>query len=229
MRQRRNSGASDAMHRIIIIGAGGHGRVVADALRRMRPRGEGVPIGFADDRKALHGQEIMGLPVLGGIECLDRHAHDRVIVAIGDCATRARLYHLLTVKGERFASVQHESSVIGSEVYFGPGTMVLAGVIVNTGTHVGSNVILNTGCVLEHDNTVGDHVHIAPRATLGGEVTVGSSSLIGIGATVLPRLSIGERSVVGAGALVVEDVRSDVKVKGVPARPFDAGVRFQPP
>lgn len=204
--------------RVLIVGAGGHAQVVADILLRMRDCGEAVePVGYVDDNQSLAGQTLLGLPVLGTTSDIGKLAHDAVVVAVGDNATRRRLFDRLRQTGEQFVTVRHPQAVVAPDVTIGVGTMVCAGVVINPGAVIGLNVILNTSCSIDHHNRIGDHVHIAPGVHLGGEVVVGEGALVGIGATVTPRLRIGAWSVVGAGSLVHHDVPDGVKVVGNPA------------
>jgi len=205
--------------KVLIIGAGKHAQVVADILLRMRERGEAVePVGYVDDKPALAGQEILGLRVLGTTGEVGRLAHDAVVVAIGDNATRRRLFEQLRQAGERFITARHPQTVVAPDVVLGEGTMVSAGVVVNTGSVVGANVILNTSCSVDHHSRVGDHVHVAPGVRLGGQVVVADGALVGIGATVVARRRIGAWSVIGAGALVHHDVPDGAVSVGHPAR-----------
>ena len=205
--------------RVLIIGAGGHGQVVADILLRMADAGEDViPIGFLDDNRELLHQTFLGLPVLGSDEDRSVIAHDAVIVAIGDNRTRQRLFDRLRKEDERFVIAKHPKAIAAPDVQMGEGSMICAGVVINTGTVIGSNVILNTSCSVDHHNHIGNHVHIAPGVHLGGEVIVEEGSLIGIGSTVMPRKRVGVWSVVGAGALVHENVQDGATVIGVPAK-----------
>ncbi|WP_298820683.1 acetyltransferase [Chloroflexus sp.] len=209
--------------RILIIGAGGHGQVVADILLQAAAKGaDHQPIGYLDDNPRHHGQLAQGLPVLGPIAALSAIPHDRIVIAIGDNRLRARLFATLKAQGERFACAIHPSAIIAPDTIIGPGTMICAGAIVNPGSVIGANVILNTGCTVDHHNQIGDHVHIAPGVHTGGEVIIGAGALIGIGAIVMPRRRVGEWSTVGAGALVQRDVEAETVVIGVPAQVLQA-------
>ena len=205
--------------RVLLIGAGGHAQVVADILLRMQEAHTEIsPIGYLDDDPALAGQHFLDLPVLGAITRVPAIAHEAVVVAIGDNATRRRLFEMLQSQGERLALARHPSAVIAPDVRIGPGSVICAGVVVNPGSAVGANVILNTGCTIDHHNHIGDHAHIAPGVHLGGDVTVGEGTLIGIGATVMPQRQIGKWSIVSAGALVHSDLADRIVAAGAPVR-----------
>lgn len=205
--------------RILILGAGGHAQVVADALLRAKEAGgNDQPVGYLDDNPTLTGQVRLGLPILGTLSCLSAINHDALVVAIGNNEVRKRLYTKLQASGYCFATVCHPRATLAPDVTLGPGTVVFAGVVVNPGSTIGANVILNTGCTVDHHNRIGDHAHIAPGVHLGGDVQVGVGTLVGIGATVMPQQHIGVWSTIGAGALVHHSLPDRVTALGVPAR-----------
>lgn len=204
---------------ILIIGAGGHGQVVADALLCARRAGQAVqPIGYVDDNRSITGQVRLGLPILGTIDELGTISYDALVIAIGNNRVRSRLYATLQQQGNCFATVCHPHAVIAANVCLEQGTVILAGVVVNTGCIIGANVILNTGCTIDHHSRIGDHVHIAPGVHIGGDVHIGEGTLVGIGATVMPQRGIGMWSTIGAGALVHRDLPACVTAYGVPAQ-----------
>ncbi len=196
------------MKRIAIIGAGGHGTIVADIL------GERA-VGFVDDRAALHGTTVLGLPIFAS---LDEIEHDGVIVAIGNNSVRRRLTDRLVSAGESLATAIHPSASVARSARIAAGSMLCAGSIVLPRATLGHGVILNTKASVDHDSVIGDFVHLAPAATLGGNVRVGIDTLIGPGATIVSGVSIGSRTVIGAGAVVLRNVPDDVTAWGVPAR-----------
>lgn len=206
--------------RVLIIGAGGHAQVVADALLRAQEAGmtNARPAGFIDDNPKLAGQSFLGIAVKGSLACLKEIEHDAVVVAIGDNATRARIAAHLQEAGEQLFTVRHPTAIIAPDVRISEGVMISAGVIINTGSVIGDNVILNTGCTIDHHNRIGSSVHIAPGAHLAGDVTIGEGTLIGIGATILPQRCIGARCIVGGGAVVTCHLEDDQVAVGVPAR-----------
>jgi sugar O-acyltransferase (sialic acid O-acetyltransferase NeuD family) len=193
--------------KIVIVGAGAQGAVVADILQRAGT----PPIAFVDE--ALAGRTILGVPVRAS---LDQIEHDAVIVAIGDNAVRRRVMERLA--GERFATAIHPFSSIAPSATVGEGAMICAGAIVAPRAVIGRGALLNTKSSVDHDSVLGEFVHIAPGATLGGNVRIGEQTLIGAGATVVSGRSVGARSIVGAGAVVARDIGDDVTAVGVPAR-----------
>lgn len=207
------------MKRILILGAGGHGQVVADILLAIAKKTEEIIVsGFLDDNPKSRNQSFLGIPVLGSLQSLPSIPHDGVIVAIGENQTRARIAASLLARQEVLVSAVHPQAVIGTGVRIGAGSMICAGVVVNACTDIGEGVILNTGCTVDHHCVIGSYSHIAPGVHLGGEVIIAECALIGIGAIVLPHRRVGARAVVGGGAAVIDDVPADSRVVGVPAR-----------
>jgi len=209
------------VRRVLIVGAGGHGLVVADILLAMRAAGTNLDIlGYVDDDITLHGRQFLGLRVRGPIAAWRQLQPDAVIVALGDNRRRAYWQRHLAAQGVRLLVARHPSAVVARSVTIGPGTVLAAGVVVNPGTTVGAGVILNTGCTVDHHNHIEDYVHIAPGAHLAGGVTVQEGALVGVGAAVHPGVTVGAWAVVGVGAAVVRSVPAGATVAGVPARPL---------
>ena len=203
------------MRRLAILGASGHGKVVADTAECCG----WASINFFDD--AWPERKVNGIwPVIGDTCALYRQLDrsDGVLVAIGDNRIRHAKLRELDKRGGRLVTLIHPSATVSRYVEVGSGTVIMAGVVVNAGTYIRQGVILNTGCSIDHDCELENAVHISPGARLAGGVSVGDESWIGIGANVRHLISIGQRVIVGAGSAVVGDIPNDVTVVGVPAR-----------
>jgi sugar O-acyltransferase (sialic acid O-acetyltransferase NeuD family) len=209
---------------VVIIGAGGHATVVADALLEA---GTNV-LGFTDPDARTHGMLRLGLPILGNDDVLIQYGTDGVRLAnglgfvsgSGRASLRARVQQRLEAAGWTFIGVVHPRAIISRHATLGAGSQVLAGAIVQAGAHVGAGTIVNTAAIVEHDTRVGDWCHLAPRATLCGQTRVGAGSLVGAGAVLRQSVTIGEDTLVGAGAVVLRDSPGHETLCGVPARPL---------
>lgn len=207
-------------HSIIVIGAGGHGAVVADALLAA---GETV-LGFTDPDERLRGRRLCGLMVLGDDETvLPTHAPAAIRLANGiggvrGTAPRQRVQQRLQAQGWRFVSVRHPSAVVSPFARLGDSVQLLAASVVQTGAELGEGCIVNTAAVVEHDCRIGAHVHVAPGALLCGDVVIGARCHIGAGAVVRQGLRLGDDTLVGAGAVVVKDFAGSGTLAGTPAR-----------
>jgi sugar O-acyltransferase (sialic acid O-acetyltransferase NeuD family) len=195
--------------KLLVIGAGGHAKVVVDAALQTDIDVVAV-VGGASDPKAVLG--------IGVVDAYDAPPCDAFIVAIGDNAARARLFAEYCARGLTPASVVHPAATISPSAEIARGTFVAAGVIVNPETHIGENCILNTGCTIDHDCDLGPHVHVGPGVNLCGAVSIDEGALIGVGACAAPGTSVGAWSVVGAGAAVVGSLPGRSVCTGVPAR-----------
>jgi sugar O-acyltransferase (sialic acid O-acetyltransferase NeuD family) len=199
----------------LIIGAGGHGKVVADAMRLV-----GMSLlGFVDDNSDMIGQQLLGFPVLGKISQWQEFDVDGLIIAIGSNHIRHMIQQQVEATGRpNWIRVIHPKAVLAETVKVGSGTVVAAGAIVNPDTVIGRHVIINTGATVDHDCVVGDYVHIAPGVHLAGGVKIGDNTFVGIGGVVIPNCHIGTNATIGAGSVVIKDVPAGVTAKGVPAR-----------
>jgi len=204
------------MNSLLILGAGGHGKVVADSAEAA---GKWRSILFLDDR--YPGLKQLGdWPVVGVLESwreYDPTAFD-VLVAVGDNLTRLSLHQQIVAGGFNLPVLVHPAAWVSSRARLAPGCVVLAGGMINIDASLGSSAIVNTGASIDHDCYLGGAVHVSPGAHLGGEVRVDDLTWIGIGASIRHGVSIGKRSIVGAGAAVVSDVPDDSTVLGVPAK-----------
>jgi UDP-perosamine 4-acetyltransferase len=205
----------------VILGAGGHAKVLIDALRA---GGSFVPYGVLDSRYPDGPAEVLGVPVLGDDSLLAEMAGKGVscfavgVGSTGDAGPRRRLYALGLSHHLGPVTVIHPAAWVSPWAKLGAGCQLFAGGVVNAGARLGVNVIVNTGAIVEHDCVIGDHAHIATGACLAGAVEVGEGAHVGSGAAVRQQLRIGRHAVVGTGAVVVKDVPEGVVVAGVPAR-----------
>lgn len=194
---------------MILFGASGHGKVILDILRR-----RGVePEAFWDDQPSV--DRLMGVEVMRSPE---NAQCDQMIVSVGNNRIRALLVE--RYKNQRFGIAIHPSALIGEDVEIGAGSVVMAGVKINSGARIGAHCILNTGCSIDHDCQLGDFVHISPQATLTGGVRVGKGTQIGAAAVAIPGISIGQWCIVGAGSVLIRDLDDFLKAVGSPARPI---------
>ena len=203
---------------LVIIGAGGHGKVVLDILQT---GGKHRVVGFLDADPALAGTEINGVPVLGPVNQVSRLRQQKIkgaIVAIGDNRVRVSYAALLAEHGLELITAIHPAAVIAKSARIGHNVVVAAGAVVAASAIVADSAILNTSCVVDHECELEAGVHICPGALLAGRVRVGAGAFVGLGAKVLPCLSIGKSAIVGAGAVVLKDVPEGSTVVGVPAR-----------
>jgi len=199
---------------IYIIGAGGHGEVVLDAVRAAGRHGV---VGFLDSDPSKHGTEVDGVRVLGAPE----EAAGPFVVGIGDNAAREELSRRLGERGLKEVTVVHPTANVASNAALEAGCVICAGAIICAHARLGRAVIVNTGAVVEHHNRIDDYAHIAPGAVLAGRAAVRTGALVGAAATVLPHVTVGTRATVGAGSVVLRDVPDGATVAGVPARRLD--------
>lgn len=201
---------------LLVVGAGGHGKVVAETAELLK-RWDSVV--FADD-KFPELTRIGKWPVVSSANFLDieKNGFTDFVVAVGDNKTRLKIQR----KGLHSAlipvSIVHPSAVISPTVKLGRGTVVFANAVINADAVVGEACIINTTASIDHDCVLGDGVHISPGGLLAGDVAVGNCSWLGIGSSVIQCTNIGKNVIVGAGAAVVSDISDGVTAKGVPAR-----------
>lgn len=198
--------------KLVIIGAGGHGRVVADIAKLNNY----TSISFLDD--APGAVECSGYPVVGQVKDAVQYPDCEFAVAIGNAAVRREKQELVASLGGRPATLIHPGAVIADDVVIGAGTVIMAGAVVNPGAVIGKGCIVNTCASVDHDCVLADWVHIAVGAHLAGAVTVGEGTWIGVGAVVSNHVSITGGCMIGAGAVVVGDLNESGTYIGVPAR-----------
>ena len=199
------------MNKILIIGAGGHGKVVCDIAKTLYKE-----VLFVDDEKV--GQEILSCPVICSVEeALKMEACD-FIVAIGGNKTREKLFYTFLNAGFRAVNLIHKSAVIGEGVEIGIGSVVFANAVINPDAKIGFGCIINTCASVDHDCVVGDFTHLCPSSHFAGTVTVGKNCTFGIGSLVINNINICSDVCVGAGGVVVKDITEPGTYIGVPAR-----------
>jgi sugar O-acyltransferase (sialic acid O-acetyltransferase NeuD family) len=207
--------------KIIILGAGGHARVIIDCLQF----NQDVEItGILDSNIDLIGKNLFDIPIIGADDLLSgmrKKGVDYFVVGVGGTGNnrpRMKLFDLALSFGLKPIIVQHPSAIISTKAKIGDGCQLFPGCIVNAQSQLGINTIINSGAIIEHDCIIGNHVHVATGAKLASTVTVGNAAHIGAGATIRQGLIIGEFSIIGLGAAVVKDVAAYTTVVGVPAK-----------
>lgn len=200
--------------KLMIIGASGHGKVVVDIAIKMNKWKE---IFFLDDDAAI--KTCLGLPVVGKTEDAYRYINEAdIFVAVGNNEIREKVQNELALAGARIPVLIHPAAIIGGEVEVGIGTVIMAGVVINSATKIGRGCIINTAATVDHDNRIADYVHVSPGAHLAGMVEIGKKTWIGIGSVVSNNLTITGNCKIGAGAVVVKTITEAGTYVGVPAR-----------
>jgi sugar O-acyltransferase (sialic acid O-acetyltransferase NeuD family) len=204
---------------VILVGAGGHARVLLDLLGEIGREVKGV---LTPDRE-YWDRELKGIPILGGDDRINLFGTNDIeivngIGSVGDPSTRIKVFLAMKGMGFFFATIKHPSAIIAKDVSLGEGTQIMAGAVIQPGCMIGENVIINTGAIVDHDCRVGNHVQISPGAVLSGGVGIGSKTHIGTGVSVIQGIRIGVSVLVAAGSVVTRDIPDNVCVRGVPAQ-----------
>jgi len=204
------------MSGLLVVGAGGHGKVVAEAALSMD---SWEKIAFLDDLFPKI-KEVLRLPVVGSVDdaSLLREEYPNIVVAIGDNATRLHLLERFSGEGFRLSFIKHARSEVSPTAKVGAGVVIFAQVAVNAETRISDGVIINTGATVDHNCILGEGAHVSPGAHLAGNVDVGRNSWIGIGASIVPGIRIGSNVIVGAGSVVLDDIPDNSVAVGVPAK-----------
>lgn len=190
------------MSKVVILGAGGHARVIADIIEAC---GDEVTAFLDDDPKAQLRSGKIGDYV--------RYEKSEFIIGIGDAAVREKLSELPV----KWYTAVHPSAIISKSAKICEGTAVMPCAVINSGAYVGKHCIINTSAVVEHDDTVEDYAHISVGVKLGGTVHIGKSTWVGIGATVRNNIDICGGCMIGAGAVVTDNIREKGQYVGLPA------------
>jgi sugar O-acyltransferase (sialic acid O-acetyltransferase NeuD family) len=204
---------------LLILGAGGHGKVVADAAEFSEQWGN---IAFLDDkfeRDTKHAQ----WDIIGRMQDLALYAgeYDGIVIAIGDASARMKWMSQVHALGFSLATIIHPRAVISTNVNLGEGSVVMANAVINYGVKIGAACIINTAATVDHECQLAAGVHICPGTHLAGNVSVGECSWVGIGASVIQGITIGRHVMVGAGATVINNINDDLTVIGTPAKPIE--------
>ena len=206
--------SNETRNKLLLLGAGGHGRVVADIAAATGWRG----IAFLDDRWPALSQNL-AWPVLGNFGDIAARAADctAMLVTIGGNRSRLQTHRDLCERICFIPTLIHPSAVVSPHATIGAGSVVMANAVINAGARIGEAVIINTAATIDHDCCLADGVHVSPGAHLAGGVDIGEASWIGIGSAIREGIVIGADVVVGAGAAVVADIDDRLMAAGVPA------------
>lgn len=204
--------------RLLVVGAGGHARVVLAIARRT---GDWELAGVLDHTRPAAPEVIGGVPVIGAIEDAAKLFADgirHIALAQGDNDKRAALHAYLAALGFVFPVLRHPSALVEDDAEIGEGSVICAGAIIGVEARIGRAVIINTGVIIDHETLVGDHAHVAPGCRIAGRVRIGAGVMLGLGSCVRDKIVVGARAIVGAGSVVVDDIPESVVAYGSPAR-----------
>jgi UDP-perosamine 4-acetyltransferase len=207
------------MSKVVLLGGGGHCKVVIDHLQL-----SGVKVvGILDDNPKTAGKEILGCRVIGPIEQLAelKNEAEFAVIAVTDPAIRMKFAAICRDVGFKVTGFIHPAAVISSSATIAPTAQICAGAIINPEADIKDHVVINTRAVVEHDCWVGPYCHIAPSVSLMGNVHVGALTLIGASSVVIPNLRLGSEVIVGAGAIIVKNIAGNSKYVSTPARKMD--------
>jgi len=208
------------MKKIILVGGGGHCKVVIDTLRLDK---KFVITGIVDKKEKV-GSKVIGVPIIGKDTCLPRYLKKGVkycfvaVGSIGSMDLRIKLFNLVKRIGFIIPSVAHPSAIISKYAEIGEGSFIGAKAIINPGAKIGNNCIINSGSIIEHDCIIGNHVHIAPGVVMSGSVHIKEAAHIGTGSVLKQCVTIGRNTVVGIGSVVVDDIADNIVACGNPCR-----------
>jgi sugar O-acyltransferase (sialic acid O-acetyltransferase NeuD family) len=209
---------------LVVLGAGGLGREIADiagAMNRDHPQWD--IRGFLDDDRQLSGSSINDIPVLGGLDDLHRFDDARFVVALAtprDVTLRARVTEKLEIRPDRLATIIHPTASVGESCAVGPGSVLFAGVVATANVHIGMSVVAMPHVVFTHDDVIDDYATFGAGVRVAGRVSIGRSAYVGSGSLIRENVRVGAEALVGMGAVVTKDIPSAETWIGVPARPY---------
>ena len=204
--------------KLIIIGAGGHARVVVDAAREAGY----LLLGIIDTDYRGQKEYILGCQVIGDFDALSNFdpAETVVAIAIGNNQKRADYSHRVKGLGFLAPKIIHPTAIISNQASISDGTFVNTGAIINAGAEISGNTIINSGVIIEHEVVIGKNCHICPGVKIGGRTKVGDNTVVGIGSSIIDYISVGYDVSIGAGSVIIHDVKSGSTVVGVPGKPI---------
>ncbi|ADO76482.1 acetyltransferase [Halanaerobium praevalens] len=207
------------MKKIIIIGAGGHAKVIADIIIKRKKILKENPVieGFLDDKYTKEEAIYQGIPLIGTIEKINTLKKEDYyfIIAIGNNEIREKIANKYELK---YYTAVHPDAILAEGVGIGEGTAIMANAVINSSAKIEAHCIINTSSIIEHDNHIESFVHISPNTVLAGNVKVGRKSWIGMGSSVIQGINIGENVKIGAGSVVLNDIKDNVTAYGIPCR-----------
>lgn len=201
---------------IIIVGAGGHARVVIDAAENV-----GLNIlGIIDIEYKNQNENILGYDVLGDFSVIERYdcKDVMVMIAIGDNKLRSQYFYRAKKLGFFLPAIVHPTAIVSKHANLGMGVFINAGVIINAKVVVNNDTIINTAAIVDHEVLIGEHCHIGPGVKIAGRVQIGNYAFIGIGTNIIDKTIIGEDVIVGAGSVIIKNIESNSTVVGVPGK-----------
>jgi sugar O-acyltransferase (sialic acid O-acetyltransferase NeuD family) len=209
------------MKRVVVIGAGGHAREVADIFRHQAQQSNSVTLlGFVVDDPAGHEQTVNGLPVLGDWSWFEEADRDElaVICAVGLPHVRRQLVHRARLRELKFTSAISPLAYVSRDAKIGEGAMIFPLSFTSAGSLIADHAVINVGATVSHDSQVGRYATLSPGVHLAGNVSIGEGCHLGIGASAINGVSIGQWSAIGAGAAVIRNLPDNVTAVGLPAK-----------
>ncbi|MGX6591140.1 acetyltransferase [Cetobacterium ceti] len=199
------------MKEIIIIGSGGHAKVIIDILERSNKKIYGI----LDDDLNKKDLKVLGYSILGTTKDIEKYKQNySFIIGIGNNAIRKKI--AIENKDLNYEQAIDPSAIISKNIKIGTGTVIMPGAIINIDSKIGNHCIINTGAIIEHDNIIEDYVHISPGVSLGGTVKIGETTHVGIGSTVINNINVGKKNIIGGGTVVIRSINDNNFIVGVP-------------
>jgi len=213
--------------KILILGAGQHGRVVANLLKTSKnTKNKFTVFGFLDDNPKLQNTKVFGIPVVGKISELEEIKKKSKIkygimgISNRFLESRGKYFEKLILAKYKSVNVIHDSAIVDKQSKIGIGNVINPICVVNAFAKIGNNCVIYTSSVIEHEDIIGDNVFIGPGVLLTADVKVGNNTFLGVGSRIIPHITVGENVTIGAGSVVIRDVGDNEKVAGIPAKPI---------